>query len=256
MAEIESFIQLNNLLRLHKGARGFLECQELVNQVVVERFAEVFKPAELGFELVVQNVLDMGKFATAAEIQVREHQKLGVIGQFYGPGSFSGSAVEFNNQSIRAAQRARIFLQKAREQDNVASIALRGAFETDETRAAIQEARGPLARDLVELTIKPEEFTEILQIWDEVVEASSEAEKLFTHFDNNLERFIARRQEPGRGTEPHSPLPWWKWFVIAAILCVAAAAVAVCVIYYECTYAKWVVVGAVIAIGIIVEAGC
>jgi len=133
---------------------------------------------------------------------------------------------------------------------------LREAFAKEETRAAIGATRASLARNLAEFNIKPEEFTEVLQIWDEVVAASGEAEKLFTYFDNNLERFIALRQEPERGTEPHSPLPWWKWLMIAAVWTAAATAIATCVIYYTCTYWDAIVTAAVGAIGFLILFGC
>jgi hypothetical protein len=256
MAATESRRQLNNLFRYQLGASGFLECQETVNRVALERFTEMLSPAELRFELVVQDVLDMGQFATAAEIQVRENQKLEAIGLFYGPGHFSGIAVDFHNQSIQAAQRARTYLRDVREQIDDPSNAFFEAFGAEDTRAAFREARGYFGRSLAHFNIKREEFSEVLEIWDEVEAASGDAEGLFRYFDYQLEGFIARRQEPTRGNEPHSPFAWWKWFIIAAALCIIATAIAACYIYYECRGVDGIIYLGALAVTAIILSGC
>jgi hypothetical protein len=240
-------IGLDTYIRYQTGVRGYLDYQDQANVTLYESFAEVFRPAEAELELFFGNLLEAGKFATAAEAKARENQRLSALGRFPRARDFSGSAVTFNEQAVKAAERARAVLERATAQlqdESTPLGQLRPAFADDNAKSAIEDAREAVTQGLVKFNIGPEDFSEVQGIWEEVIARSSEPDGLVGFIDENLEKFISLRGETGRGTEPHSPLAWWKYVLIGLILGAAVFAVIACFWWFGCTWV-WQALGLV-----------
>lgn len=242
--------------RCSKGARGFEDGQGMANDTLMGRVEKIYSKSESRFELVYQGVLDMGLSAGATEIQVRENEKLAAIGEFSGTDPYSGLAVNFNERSIKAAQRARAVLAEVRQRSDAESTAIRDAFADGTVSSLYRSARSDIAHRLAEYTMKTVEYQEVLEVWDEIDGLTSNVDDLYEYLDNGLGQFIEARQQPARGTQPHSPLPWWKWFLIALVLCSTAAAIAACVIYFACGATGALIAAAAFAIFLIVAWAC
>jgi len=217
---------------------------------------KIYGLSESKFELTVQGILEATAFAGATEIQVRENENLAILGEFFGPGPFSGRAVHFNEGAIKEAQRSQSVLRDVRRRVDVESIGIRELFADSTVRRLFKEARSDFAHRLAEYTVKTVEYKEMLEIWDEVEQLTGSADELFEYVDSGLGQFIEARQQPGRGTQPHSPLPWWKWCMIAFVLCACATAIAACVIYFVCAATTALIAAAAFAIFLIIAWAC
>ena len=120
------------------------------------------------------------------------------------------------------------------------------AQDRSELDEAFDEAREALTTHLVKFNIPPADFGEVHQIWDEARGAARErgVEGVLQHMEENLERLASLREEDDRGTRPHSPLPWWKYVLIAGILAAGVFAVIACFVWFGCTWV-WSALGLV-----------
>ena len=227
---------LDQVLRLQTGVRGYLDYQDLLNKQQYSTFGEIYRPANADLELLLANVLEAAKFATATEIKVRETQRLIAIGKSAAGTEYSTDAQEYNRQAMKMANRARTILNRAREKWSKA-LPLE---ELDQAGflSTLTDAKESLTRSLVKFNLSVKEFEEVLAIWDEVAATTSgkSQDKLFEYLDRNLERFVALRGEADRGTAAHSPLPWWKYVIIAVYIGAAIFAVVACFYWFACTW--------------------
>jgi hypothetical protein len=212
-----------------------------LNESQKRLFTEIFRPAEANLELFFANVLEAAKFATATEIKVRENQKLSAIGRGALGTEYSGTALAFNGQAISAASRSLTILRQASEQFRNSAAPLgepRNVHTQPEFWRTLTDGREALIQALVKFNLSPQEFKEVFTIWDETatVLSSRGIEGLFKHTEGNLERFITLRGQADRGTAPHSPLPSWKYWIIAIYIGAAVFAVIACFWWFGCSW--------------------
>jgi hypothetical protein len=241
---------LDATLRLATGTRGYLDFQDALNRRVRAQFAQILQPAAAAghdLQLLVASALEAGKFATASELKVRETEKLATIGRADRDRAFSGQAVRFNSQAMRSARRASGHARNARRRLGEGRMGELGeAHQRDGIDTAFEEARESLTTHLVKFNIPPGDFEEVHKIWEEAESAARRGgvEGVLAHIEENLERFTSLRGEEDRGTRPHSPLPWWKYVLIAVILAAAVFAVVACFIWFGCSWV-WAALGLV-----------
>lgn len=229
---------LDLIRRSHTGVRGFLDLQDASNADLRAAFAPILQQADNDLELFFANILEAGKFAVAAELKVRESQRLGAVGRLRGE-ELAGPDVPFNAQAVASARRALEVLRRAQGAFDQGPLAeLREVHREPDVLRAFDEGKEALIQHLVKFNIGVEDFQEVLSIWDENTRIASEggAEKLFRSLDEQLERLIELRGEDDRGTRPHSPLPWWKWCVIALVIGAAVFAVIACFWWSGCSW--------------------
>jgi hypothetical protein len=229
--------------------------QDRLNREQREIFSEIFRPSRSNIDLAFANVLEAGKFATATEVKVRENARLAAVERFPAGQEFSGSAQQFNFQAIASARRAIGVLREAREQ---VLSELGEAHARDAFRASLSDSREALVQALSKFNVDPEDFREVLGIWDETSRVASErgAEGLHERIVRNLETFIEQRKRPNRGNQPHSPLPWWKYVLIAVYIGAAVFAVVACFVWSACTWV-WSAISATAPwLFKIIEMGC
>jgi hypothetical protein len=233
---------LDSALRFQQGVRGYLDFQDKLNASVYEAVSPILAPAEAGLDLLFANVLEAGKFATAAELKIRETDRLAIVGRADTEAGFTGTAVAFNDSAQRAAGRALRLAQDAERAlaaggTRIAELA--NVHRDANAQVAIDDARESITQGLVKFTsLSPEDFQEVQSIWDDV---SSRAKgqgvgEVLRFVGSQLEEFTSRRAQPDRGTGEHSPLPWWKYVLIASVLGAAVIAVVVCFWWFACTW--------------------
>ncbi len=252
---------LDQVVASQQGVRGWLDQQDRLNGRLRPRFAEVLAPVEAQLDLAFANILEAGKFATATEIKVREEERQAVLGRGERGRDLAGSAARFNDQAVKSARRAvgtvRTALEQLDEESLIAEI--RNAHQNPDARAAIDDARESFTQSFVKFNrLDPEEFRDVEGIWDEVISLGSNegVQGLLSYTQRNLDEFISVRGQDDRGNRPHSPLEWWKWVLIAALLAAGVFAVIACFWWFGCTWV-WEALGAIApwVFGII-DAGC
>lgn len=235
--------ELEVIRRSHKGLRGFLDLQDASNADLTAAFGPVLQRAGSDFQAHFANSLEAAKFAVAAELKVRESLRLAAVGQGQ---ELSGSDVPYNAQAVKTAERARRLIALTQGGfDREPLVELREVHKDPEAVRAIADAKGALTQHLAKFNIGVEDFKEVLDIWDESAKIASESgvEGLLANMDTQLGEFITVRGEDDRGTRPHSPLPWWKWVIIAWAISSAVFAVIACFWWGGCSWV-WALIGA------------
>jgi len=231
--------ELDSVIRSHTGVRGYLDFQDAMNARVREGFKPLMAPAENNLDAFLAALLDAGKFGVAAELTVRESDRLVSLGRAPEEQRLSGPNVPHNAQAIRFAERATSLLKRTQESlDDAPLNHLRDVHQDRELPQAFDEAREALAQHLVKYNIKTEDLGEVFQMWDENVRVATESgvRGLLDGIAENLRQFIEVRREDDRGTRPHSPLPWWKYVIIAAIIGAAIFAIIACFVWSACVW--------------------
>lgn len=229
---------LRRVIDWQTGVRGYLDYQDEANKQLLQNFDPILQPSESNFDAAFYSVMEAAKFAVASELKVRENRRLAILGR---PGvgiDYHGTAVEFNSQAIKSANRARRMIEDLPPR-------LRELNLGDAGPAALDDARTALTQSLVKFNVMEDDFRECLQIWDEVADQGRVgAGAVLDQMASNLQRFTELRSQTDRGTSPHSPLPWWKYVVIAIVLGAAIFGIIACFWWSACTWI-WPAISAV-----------
>lgn len=228
---------LEAVLGSQTGVRGYLDFQDGMNQRLLEAFQPILRPAESPFDLVLVNIMEAAKFAVACELKVRENERSTRYTGRSRETEYFGTAVEFNSQCLRSAGRAREVLKRV-------AGSLPDLPQPDE--GAFADARTAMFQALTKFNIMPPDFGEVIKIWDEAVAPARRggAAAILGQLDGNLETLIRLRTQTDRGNAPHSPLPWWKYVVIALVIGAGIFAVIACFVWSACTWV-WPAISAV-----------
>ncbi|GLZ77070.1 hypothetical protein Afil01_18770 [Actinorhabdospora filicis] len=221
--------ELDQLLALQTGVRGYLSYQDGMNRRMAEEFAPILKPTESQAGLLLVNLMNAGKFAVACELKVRENERDTIYTGGSRDDEYAGTAVEFNEQCVRSLERARYILRGLPK-------ALQELPRPDDE--VIADGRTAMFRTLAKFNIMPPEFAEVIKIWEETVAPARRGgvPAIFATLDQNLETLIGLRTRADRGNEAHSPLPWWKYVLIAVIIGAALFAIFACFYWGACTW--------------------
>lgn len=227
----------STIVRQQRGSAGFSEYQELANARLAHAFGIAVRlDDEDRLRLMLTNMMEMGHRATACEIQVRANEKRRLVGLPIAGELLDDVATEHNAMAVKAAIRARRLLDQVAVSADDRIARVRDAFGQPQTIEAMAEARTMVVREFLEINIKPQDFEEVIKIWDEVQQAGRSFEGLKKYVDQSLVQFIERRGQPNRGNEPHSPLAWWKYVLIAVIIAAAIFGVVACFVWFGCSF--------------------
>lgn len=147
----------------------------------------------------------------------------------------------FNAAGIRQMERAIQEFENAKDLDQDTRRRIEESIGTQDFRDRLADAREMFRDNIVTSDISGGEAEEILEMWDEAQTALEQE-----GFDGLLNKGRERVQEvrevrgrPNRGREPHSPLAWWKYAIIAGALVVGVASVIACFIWGGCTWVTY-----------------
>jgi hypothetical protein len=156
----------------------------------------------------------------------------------------------------RHASRARRLLDERMASEEGRRLAenvnsLRGSAELD---AALQEGRERWAATLLASDIPGADAEEFMNMWTDT-SAKFQAdglEGLFRQITDYLAEFDRILQpEEDWGRRPHSPLQWWEWLIIIAVVGFAIGALSYCLWIAGCSWIK----AAFVAVCIVQGAG-
>jgi hypothetical protein len=109
------------------------------------------------------------------------------------------------------------------------------AATTDDFRQAVLRARDNVVHQLIEVDLLPEDFREIVSIWDSHSQhvTSSGLSGVLNHLEETIRRARDVRSQPDRGRQRGS-IPMWKAIIIASVLVLALGMVLACFIWAGC----------------------
>lgn len=256
---------ISNLVRFDRGVLGYLDLQTAMNEAVIATFQPALSPAGDRSALLLANILELAKLTTAAEIRVRENERLITLNRTSGETAFDECAKALNDHAIRYAERTLLLIANLkadlrRTQKTVQGVAeLRTVHKNKDFSEALTEAKQVFLTNATQLNFTNNaEFAEIVELWDQTMEHASShgLAGVFSKMSDALEEFVKRRCTAERGTSPASPLPWWKYVVIGLYIGAAAFAVFACFYWGGCTWV-WPAISATAPwIFKIVEMGC
>jgi hypothetical protein len=243
------------------GVRGYLEYQDSMNRRAHDALSEVIRPVDPDLYLLGVSVLEAGKWATAAEIKVRENERKARIGAVARGAEFSGTAPTFNGHAIQSANKGVGFARAAGERLSQAEgpmAQLRDAHHMPEAEQTLAEAREALIESTIYSNISADEFEELLTVWDQQASIFSRegVEGTIRKVERDLEGFIAARGQADRGTGPGSPWPRWKKILVASVLGITVFVVVACLITSGCIWILLAVALLSLAMLAILAAGC
>ncbi|MEV8017151.1 hypothetical protein AB0O76_12535 [Streptomyces sp. NPDC086554] len=227
------------IIRSETGVRGYFEYQDGLNAKLRESLAQAWRPASPLLDPLFAGLLDAGKFAVAAELKVRESHRLVTVGRFPEEQLLKGPSVPYNAQAISSARKARLHTSSvlnALEQTPLRE--LQGVHREDGFRQALEEGREGLIDHLVKYNMSTPALEEVLGVWSETTQVVSEGGigQGFREMAGHVDRFIELRGDPDRGTREHSPLPWWKYVLIASIIGVGIFGIVACFWWSACVW--------------------
>lgn len=247
-------ISAHEAIRYHKGVPGFLEFQALMNQDVLTTFGPLLEPLGKGATLFLANTLEMARYATASEIKVRENERLIKLQRRKLSSSFDSEAAELNQYAVHASVRALDALSNIEIDERLVKVGSEKAMQT-----TFADARERFISALLEFNITNNpDFFEVVEIWEHAVKTFKKGglAALRGHMQTQLREFAERRLTDERGTSPASPLPWWKYVLIAALIGAAIFAVVACFIWFGCSWAMSAVSAAAPWVFGIIDRGC
>jgi len=264
-----------------------MELFTLLNSDQLNLFEPILRSAGDKARLMFSNVLEIGRFATASEITVRQNERLMKLGRDNITNAFDPSAAVLNNQAIRCATRALKFVNELRDDLRSPSETAGAEFrilsqKIAQERAGPQNEPSPLSglrdvnrlpdfvnsladakeaflRGVLELNFtNNDDFTEVLEIWDKTMTLAHKdgVAGVLGGMASSLEQFISRRNTEERGTSPASPLAWWKYVVIALYIGSAAFLVFACFYWGGCTWVWPAIAASAPWIFKIIDMGC
>jgi len=109
------------------------------------------------------------------------------------------------------------------------------AATTDDFRQALNRARDNFMHTLIEPDLLPDEFQEIMSIWDSHSQhvTSGGLSGVLNHLEENTRRAREVRGRPDRGRQRGS-IPMWKAIIIGSILVISIGAILACFIWAGC----------------------
>ena len=245
---------VNELLRFHKGVPAFLDFQVRMNQDAFSALSPLLEPLGKNAQLLLQNVLEIGRSATACEIRVRENERLQLVTKAKLPATLDAYAQELNRHAVKSATRAVNTVRTLDFPDQFAQ-----SFDKAEIKELLSSAREQMVRSLSEFNFtNTGDFEETIEIWDQValLAQTSGPAGLVKHLEGQLNEFAERRMTEERGTSPASPLPWWKYVVIGLLIAVSIFAVVACFVWFRCTYLSDAISGAAPWLFGVIDRGC
>lgn len=159
----------------------------------------------------------------------------------------------------RNAERARRHARQAREalKRHMAGEAWRELKQAygrrkKEMEATLDEGRREWVDGILAGDVPPVDAAEMVRLWDEASDALRKRgiAGLAKHFDDTLSEFDSvMSADRDYAREHRSPLEWWKWLIIIAIVCIAIAALIACLIWSGCSWIKEIFIATCWAIG-------
>jgi hypothetical protein len=276
----------SDTLRFDRGATGSLDLFTLMNHDQVRAFQPIWTPLGEKAQLMFVNFLEAAKFATASEITVRQNERLIKLQRSTQTSTFDSSASVLNDQAIRHASRALKFANELRDElrppaaaghpsfrmlpeesvepaairkESPGLLQLRDVNRVPEFSDALADAKEAFLINALQLNFTNNtEFVEVLEMWDKTTALAHKegVAGVLGGMAESLEQFVSRRQTEERGTSPASPLPWWKYVLIAWYISSAVFAVIACFWWSGCTWVWPAIAATAPWIYKVIETGC
>ncbi len=193
-----------------------------------------------GLHEAMQHVTQIDRAVSLGHRLVRQTQRAAALNLDIGQASQQQAELEFGlarRHAAGARDSLRQYRQSADWQELVSGFdQLRG---TPEAESVLAEARQRWIGMIHESDLPGPDAAETVGAWDAAANRlrSGGAAGVYELLDEGLAQFDEVLQaDADWGSRPHSPLEWWQWLIIAAVVAVAVAAVAACLFWSGCSW--------------------
>jgi hypothetical protein len=195
--------------------------------------------SKLGLDGLFDSVWLAAESFIASEKNVRALQRLEVVGMAPLGVDEAEAEAKHNEAGLAHLRDALSRLDRGRPQVDPKLIQrLDKAVRTDGFRGALARARENFVHQLSQEDIKPDDFREIISLWDGkmALATASGFSGLLGDLHSTIARVEELRNEPNRGREPASPLVLWKLLLVAGVVLLDIGAVIACYIWGGCSW--------------------
>lgn len=207
---------------------------------------------DIGLEEVLAGAKDLAALITSAQKRLTRAERFDGLKVARSANDEEVAEAEFA-QSRRLATRLSSFVAAIHSDKQCWSRwgQMQSAVTQEGVSDALQEARLHWKNALLESSLAPLEAVEIMEMWDSIVATARDRgpKALLKDIEGWLSEFetvLTAKENWGRN--PHSPLQWWHWLIIAIIIGAAVATVIACFVYAGCAFIKWIFLGACVGV--------
>ena len=198
-----------------------------------------------------RNLSELGSLVSRGQERLRRNERAATLGSPVPPeASFQRDFVIAGRQVQRARQALRTALQSDNWAEIRRSVNPAGAAFGD----ALSEVRGLWVDGLLEADVTGATAEETVAVFDRISDElrGGGIDGLQAFVDDQLsefDRILTADRDWGR--EAHSPLEWWQWLLLAALIASSIFAILACWWWSDCSWVRAALAGACDTIAVI-----
>jgi hypothetical protein len=204
-----------------------------------------------GMTEVLRHVTEIDRSITTGHEAIKRDERAAALG-LAAPGGRAEADRHFTRVRRHAA-RSRVVLREQLETDTwqEASRRVEELRRNGELSRTLDDAQEVLLGILQGSDMTAGDAREVVDVWKQASGQLTDGGvgELFRWGDQRLaevDDILTEAADWGR--RPHSPLEWWQWLIIAAVLVIAIAVVVVCIIWFGCSWIYAIFVGLCVAL--------
>jgi hypothetical protein len=191
-----------------------------------------------GLDEVVAHVAGINQAVEESHKALRANERAGAL-QLQPNAAADDAATRDMGRAQSHAREARTALKRKLDSDTWKTLKREYEPRKGDIEASLANARSYWIDAIHKGDVAPAEAAEMAQIWDQGADALRKGgvDGAFAFLDERfgeLEKHLSAEQDFGR--QAHSPLEWWQWLIIAAIVGVAVAVLVACLIWAGCSW--------------------
>jgi hypothetical protein len=191
-----------------------------------------------GFDEVVAHIAGINQAIGESHKALRANERASAL-QLQTSDAAAEAATRDIGRAQRHAHEARAALKRQLGSDAWKELKRQYGPRKGDIEASLTEARTYWIDAIHKGDVAPADAAEMAQIWDQGADALRKRgiDGAFAFLDEHFgqfEKHVTAEQDFGR--QAHSPLEWWQWLIIAAIVGVAVAVLVACLIWAGCSW--------------------
>jgi hypothetical protein len=223
----------------------------MVDAVLEEQARQLLRRA--GIWEVAQQVGQAATTAARGHARLRQMERARALDLDVGTAVQEEAVLDFA-QAGRHAEQARVLLRERRQtaEHRAWRDGVQAQLGSPDAATSFEHARRRWVRILHTANVSAADAAEMAGMWDQVAEParSGGVDAVFDLLEEHLGQLPQRLSEDEDfGRRPHSPLEWWQWLIIIAVLVISIAALLACLFWFGCSWIEAIFIGFCLAGG-------